>query len=54
MTLDVTRAQIDEFEQPGHMRRNVQDIFPHLNPDEREFLLTGIMPETWNELFKER
>jgi hypothetical protein len=50
MTLDVTREQMNEFEKPGHMRRNVQEIFPHLSPDEREFLLTGITPESWDTL----
>ena len=54
MTLDVTREQINEIEKPGHMRRCVQDIFPKLTPDEREFILTGITPESWDELFKER
>lgn len=29
----------------------IQDAFPHLTPDEREFLMTGIMPDEWaNEI----
>lgn len=29
----------------------IQDAFPTLSADEREFLLTGITPEEWDELF---
>jgi hypothetical protein len=30
----------------------IQDAFPHLSPDDREFLLTGITPEEWNTHIK--
>lgn len=33
--------------------RKVQDEFPDLTPDQREFLLSGSTPEEWDELFKE-
>lgn len=29
----------------------IQNVFPELNADQREFLLTGLTPEAWNELF---
>ena len=29
----------------------VQDAFPHLNADDREFILTGILPNEWDEMF---
>jgi len=29
----------------------IQEAFPFLNPDEREFLLTGITPEQWDAIF---
>lgn len=29
----------------------VQDIFPELTPDQREFLITGLLPEQWAEIF---
>ena len=29
----------------------VQDVFPELTLDEREFLVSGMTPEKWNELF---
>jgi hypothetical protein len=30
----------------------IQDVFPHLSEDEREFLKTGITPEEWNHIFE--
>ncbi len=29
----------------------IQHAFPELSAEEREFLMTGITPERWNELF---
>jgi hypothetical protein len=29
----------------------IQDAFPHLSADQREFMMTGITPEEWNEAF---
>lgn len=29
----------------------VQDAFRFMTPDEREFLMTGILPEEWEEMF---
>ena len=31
----------------------IQDAFPHLTADEREFIISGIPPHEWDELFKE-
>jgi len=47
--LDITEAQLAEYEQPGS--RMIQHVMPDLTADEREFLMTGIMPDSWNELF---
>lgn len=30
----------------------IQNLMPHLSPDEREFIMTGIMADSWDELFK--
>lgn len=30
-----------------------QNVWPHLSPDQREFIMTGITPEEWDETFKE-
>ena len=29
----------------------IQEAFPMLNSDEREFIMTGITPEEWNNAF---
>ena len=29
----------------------IQNAFPNLNKDEREFLITGITPDKWVEIF---
>ena len=29
----------------------IQNVMPHLTPDEREFLISGIMPDEWDEMF---
>jgi hypothetical protein len=31
-----------------------QDILPQLSANDREFLMTGITPEEWDELFPEK
>lgn len=48
MDLPITQEQLDRYENgQGH----IQDIFPRLTPDQREFIMTGITPEQWNETF---
>lgn len=48
MELNVTKSQLEAYYRgDGH----VQNIFPHLSIDEREFLKTGITPEEWNKRF---
>lgn len=37
----------------GDDTRFVQDAFPHLSADDREFLVSGTIPEEWDELFPE-
>ena len=27
----------------------IQNVFPHLNPDDREFLMTGITSDEWDK-----
>ena len=36
-----------------HNAANIQDIFPGLNADEREFIVSGLTPEAWNAIFGE-
>lgn len=53
MDLPVTQAQLDEMARPMSERRYVQDIFPDLSADEREFIKTGITPAEWDAAFPE-
>lgn len=32
---------------------NIQDTIPYLNDNDREFILSGITPEEWDEIFSE-
>ena len=52
MNLDVTPNQLAEFSDPRRTRL-VQDIFPHLSQDEREFIMTGTTPWDWKQMFGE-
>ena len=51
MDLLITDEQWAEWNSPN--RRYIQHIFPNLSRDEREFLMTGITKEEWDELFKD-
>lgn len=50
MDLPVTQDQLDEFAARGR-RRLIQDIFPGLTADQREFIKTGYTPDDWAALF---
>ena len=45
--MDVTPEQIARFESGVF----VQDAFPHLNADDREFMLSGITAKEWKDTF---
>jgi hypothetical protein len=49
MTLDTTQDKIDLFFTEND-RPLIQDLFPELTVDEREFIQTGSTPEDWNNL----
>ena len=49
MSLPITEEQFNAWEQ-GTL---VQVAMPHLSPDEREFVMTGITPEEWADNFGE-
>lgn len=46
--INVTEQQLDQW----RGGRNIQDVMRHLTDDEREFIMTGIMPDSWEEIFK--
>ena len=47
LDLNVTDAQI-EYYAAGAL---IQDAFPHLSADDREFIKTGHTAESWEEMF---
>lgn len=47
MDLDITDFDISRFND-GEL---IQKAFPHLTPSQREFFLTGITDEEWNNAF---
>lgn len=49
MDLPITFEQIRRYE-VGAM---IQDAFPNLTPDEREFYMTGYTKEDWDAMFGE-
>jgi hypothetical protein len=48
--LPVTVAQMGRFESG---LETLQDIFPNLNVDDREFIKTGITADEWDQMFAE-
>jgi len=47
LEIDVTQAQLANWEN-GEL---IQKAMPNLSPDDREFIMTGITPEEWNDTF---
>jgi hypothetical protein len=49
MDLPITEEQITNWENGMH----IQHAFSNLPPEQREFILTGITPNEWNEMFQD-
>lgn len=49
MDLPVTEEQVKRFNS-GEL---IQNVFPDLTDDEREFIMTGITADEWDEIFPE-
>ena len=45
--LEITQEEIDRW-QGGEL---IQNVWPWMKPSEREFLMTGITPNQWHEMF---
>lgn len=54
LTGKINQMNIDVSPEQVHLwivsKQPIQKQLPWLSPDEREFLMTGITPEEWNEL----
>jgi len=44
--IDVTPEELRRW-QSGEL---IQNVMPHLSPDDREFLMTGLTPADWDEM----
>lgn len=51
MDLDITEEQMERFYNRRENGEYVQTIFPNLTAPEREFILTGITPTEWTQMF---
>ena len=49
LDLDITEQQYASW-QSGEL---IQNAMPNLTPDEREFLISGLLPNQWDDLFPE-
>ena len=47
MDLPISLAQLSEWKNGGL----IQNVMPHLDPDEREFLISGCAPGDWDLMF---
>ena len=47
MTLPITQDQLDLY---NNTKVNIQDVFPNLDSNQREFIKTGITQEEWDKL----
>jgi hypothetical protein len=48
ITLPITEEQYSRWRDK---RQLIQDVFPNLDKEEREFLMTGYTPEDWAKMF---
>jgi hypothetical protein len=48
MDLNVSDEQLDKYNRGESL---IQNIFPNLSSEEREFLKSGITPQEWNLYF---
>lgn len=47
LEIDVTPLQLSNWRSGTH----IQDAMPHLSADDREFIMTGITKDEWDEMF---
>jgi|TARA_R110000803_G_scaffold174998_1_gene237566 hypothetical protein len=49
MELPITQEHLDMYDTVGGLL--VQNVFPNLDKYQREFIISGITPQEWNETF---
>lgn len=50
LEIDITEQQYLDFQ--NDKLGLIQNAFPHLSRDEREFMISGIHPDEWDEIFE--
>lgn len=50
LDIDITEDQLRDWESGKDL---IQNIMPGISADEREFIMTGVTSEEWDETFKE-
>jgi len=50
MEINVTPEKLQQYMSSGSLGL-IQDFFPELTSDEREFLMTGVTPGEWDKMF---
>ena len=53
MDIPLTKDKLAEGYEAYRNGAHIQDAFPTLDVDQREFLLTGATPEEWDAMFPE-
>lgn len=48
MELPVTQEAVDAWRKHGRL---IQDVFPHLTPSQRQFLMSGVTEAEWEKAF---
>lgn len=51
LDLDITQDQLNRVNLRYTTGELIQNIVPNLSVEEREFLISGITPTEWNQLF---
>lgn len=51
--IDITQDQLNRINNRFDTKELIQNIVPNLTPGEREFLITGITEQEWEELYGE-
>lgn len=44
----------EQWEKYNYGNILIQHAFPHLSDDDREFIMTGILPNEWDKIFGEK
>jgi hypothetical protein len=49
MVLPINPVEFYRLKERMDKGEYIQDVYTMLNPDEREFMISGMTPEEWNE-----